>query len=188
MAFSKKFHGLMILILLGAFAVRMMTLNVESVWHDEAWSIRAMRAPFITPDDKTPFLYYFTGHMLQLAGAGNSPLALRYISVLYGVGVVAVGMWITQRWFGIKIGLFLGILLAISPLLWEYSQEVRAYSAVPLWTLGLLACADAVSRHKKIPYRLLFIMMILELGVLYTHNLGVPLVVWVNVALGVVWL
>lgn len=188
MAMSKKFHGLMILILLGAFAVRMMTLNVESVWHDEAWSIRAMRAPFLTPDDKTPFLYYFTGHILQIAGVGNSPLALRYISVLYGVGVVAVGMWITQRWFGIKIGLFFGILLAISPLLWEYSQEVRAYTAVPLWTLGLLACADAISRHKKMSYRLLFIMMMLELGILYTHNLGVPLVVWVNVALGMIWL
>lgn len=188
MAISKKIHWLMILILLGAFALRMMSLNVESVWHDEAWSIRAMRAPFITPDDKTPFLYYFTGHILQIAGVGNSPLALRYISVLYGVGVVAVGMWITQRWFGIKIGLFFGILLAISPLLWEYSQEVRAYTAVPLWTLGLLACADAIIRQKKIPYRLLFIMMMLEIGILYTHNLGVPLVVWVNVALGMIWL
>jgi len=188
MVISKKIHWLMILILLGAFALRVMTLNVESVWHDEAWSIRAMRAPFITPDDKTPFLYYFTGHMLQLAGVGNSPLALRYISVLYGVGVVALGIWITQRWFGIKIGLFFGILLAVSPLLWEYSQEVRAYTAVPLWTLGLLACADGISRQKKIPYRLLFIMMMLELGVLYTHNLGVPLVVWVNVALGMIWL
>ncbi|MDX2078928.1 MAG: hypothetical protein SFZ02_21020 [bacterium] len=193
MIIRRKFSYILplLIILLGAFALRMMALNVESVWHDEAWSIRAMRAPFITPDDKTPFLYYFTGHMLQLAGVGNSPLALRYVSVLYGVLTVAVGMWMGWRWFGIKLGLFFGILLAISPLLWEYSQEVRAYSAVPLWTLGLLACADAISRHKKnshIPYRLMGVIMALEIGVLYTHNLGVPLVVWVNVALGMIWL
>ncbi|MCL4255433.1 MAG: hypothetical protein KJ043_16860, partial [Anaerolineae bacterium] len=178
-------------ILIGAFALRMMALNAESVWHDEAWSIRAMRAPFITPDDKTPFLYYFTGHILQILGVGNSPIALRYISVLYGVAGVALGMVITSRWFGISIGLLFGICLAVSPLLWEYSQEVRAYTAVPLWTLALLACADAISRYKppaRLPYRLLALMMALEIGVLYTHNLGVPLVVWVNVAVGMIWL
>lgn len=191
MVISKKSLWLILFVLLGAFALRMMALNVESVWHDEAWSIRAMRSPFITPDDKTPFLYYFTGHILQVAGVGNSPLALRYISVLYGIGVVALGIIIAKRWFGIKIAILFGILLGISPLLWEYSQEVRAYSAVPLWALGLLACADAISRYKKqtrIPYRLIGLMAILELGVLYTHNLGVPLVVWVNVALGMIWL
>ncbi len=178
-------------ILIGAFALRMVALNAESVWHDEAWSIRAMRAPFLTPDDKTPFLYYFTGHVLQILGVGNSPLALRYISVLYGVAGVALGMVIASRWFGIYIGLLFGICLAVSPLLWEYSQEVRAYSAVPLWTLALLACADSISRYKpptRLPYRLLALMMMLEIGVLYTHNLGVPLVVWVNVALGMIWL
>lgn len=182
---------IMLIILIGAFALRMLALNTESIWHDEAWSIRAMRAPFVTPDDKTPFFYYFTGHLLQLLGVGNSPLALRYVSVLYGVLVVALGMVMAKRWFGIYLGLCFGILLAISPLLWEYSQEVRAYTAVPLWTLGLLACADAISRYTiktRLPYRLLAVMMLLEIGVLYTHNLGVPLVVWVNVALGVIWL
>lgn len=182
---------ILLIILIGAFAVRMMALNTESIWHDEAWSIRAMRAPFITPDDKTPFLYYFTGHLLQQLGVGNSPLALRYLSVLYGVLGVALGMVIAKRWFGIYLGLCFGILLAISPLLWEYSQEVRAYTAVPLWTLGLLACADAISRYTiktRLPYRLLAVMMLLEIGVLYTHNLGVPLVVWVNVGLGMIWL
>jgi hypothetical protein len=191
MVISQKSLWLMIVVLLGAFALRMMALNAESVWHDEAWSIRAMRSPFITPDDKTPFLYYFTGHILQVAGVGNSPLALRYISVLYGIGVVALGIIIAKRWFGIKIAILFGILLATSPLLWEYSQEVRAYSAVPLWALALLACADAISRHKKgarLPYRLMGLMAILELSALYTHNLGVPLVVWVNVALGMIWL
>lgn len=181
---------IILIVLMIAFALRMLALNAESVWHDEAWSIRAMRAPFITPDDKTPFLYYLTGHVLQIVGAGNSPLALRYISVLYGVVGVAFGAAIARRWFGIYVGLCFGICLAVSPLLWEYSQEVRAYIAVPLWALGLLACADVISQyqpHTHLPYRLLATMVGLEIGVLYTHNLGVPLVVWVNVALGAIW-
>lgn len=188
---TTPFTILILFILLGAFALRLHMLNAESVWHDEGWSIRAMRAPFITPDDKTPFFYYFTGHLLQLAGVGESPLALRYASVLYGVVTVALGAWLARHWFGIWVGLLFGILLATSPLLWEYSQEVRAYSAVPLWTLALLLCADAIARldtTRRIPYRLLGLMMLLQLGVLYTHNLGVPLVVWVNMALGVIWL
>ncbi|MFW5772848.1 MAG: hypothetical protein ACOCZH_05930, partial [Phototrophicaceae bacterium] len=180
-----------LLILLIAFGARMWHLNTEPVWHDEGWSIRAIRGPFTTPDDNTPFVYYLTGHVLWRAGAGESPLALRYVSVLLGVLTTALALRIGWRWFGAGAALSVGALVAVSPLLWEYAQEVRAYAAVPLLALILLALAAAILRREPgqpVPRRLWLAVVMAELAALYTHNLGVPLVAWLNIALGMVWL
>jgi hypothetical protein len=180
-----------LIVLLIAFALRIHNLDGESIWHDEGWSIRAMRGPFTTPDDNTPFLYYFTGHVLWKAGAGDSALAFRYVSVLIGLVTVALAMRIGRRWYGTGAGLAGGLLVGVSPLLWQYSQEVRAYVAVPLIALALLAGAEAVLRRQRgeiVPRRVWAFVFALELAGLYTHNLSVPLIVWLNAALGIAWL
>jgi hypothetical protein len=180
-----------LLVLLGAFALRMWHLNTQPIWHDEGWSIRAMRGPFTTPDDNTPLLYYLSGHLLWRAGAGESPLAFRYVSVLVGVVTVALALRLGWRWYGPLAGLSAGMLVGSSPLLWAYSQEVRAYVAVPLFALLLLAAADSILRHRTgqpIPRRLWLSVFAAQLAALYTHNLAVPLIVWLNVALGLAWL
>lgn len=181
-------------ILLFAFALRLWHLNTESVWHDEGWSIRAIQGPFTTPDDNTPPLYYVAGHGLwRLSGAegGAPPLLFRYVSVVTGGLTVAVTLWIGRRWAGAGAGLAAGLMVAAAPLLWEYSQEVRAYVAVPLFGLLLLDAAGRILRRRPgepVPPRLWAYAFGVELATLYTHNLGVPLVVWVNAALGLVWL
>jgi hypothetical protein len=163
-------------------------LNTESIWHDEAWSIRAIRSPFGTPDDNTPVLYYLTLHILQRLGAGETPFALRYGSVLIWLVVVALGLWIGQRWYGATAGVLVGILLGTSPLLWEYAQEVRAYIAVPLFALIFLAGADRLLRDDKlVPPRIWGAIFLAELAAVYTHNLNGLLVVWLNGAVMVVW-
>lgn len=182
---------LVLAILLIAFGLRTWNLNSESIWHDEGWSIRAIRGPFTTPDDNTPFLYYFTGHLMWKLGAGDSPLALRYLSVLIGLLTTTAALRLGQRWYGTMAGLAAGLMVAASPLLWEYSQEVRAYVAVPLIALAMLAAAGAILRHRPgdtLSRRLWLFVFVVELAGLYTHNLSVPLVVWLNVALGAVWL
>lgn len=157
-------------------------LDADSIWHDEAWSIRAIDSPFGTPDDNTPFLYYLTLHGLQQLGVGHTPFALRFGSVLIQLITVAVAFRLGQRWYGPLMGLLAGLLVALSPLLWEYSQEVRAYIAVPLLALLLLGGMDAfLTARPTIPYRLWVFVLLVELAALYTHNLGVLLVVWVNV-------
>lgn len=191
---SKTALSLFALLLLASFALRMWHLDTESIWHDEGWSIRAFRGPFTTPDDNTPFVYYLTGHVLWRLGGGETPLALRYISVLMGTLTVALAIRIGRRWFGIGAGLASGVLVATSPLLWEYSQEVRAYVVVPLVALAMLAGAGAILRRRHgvgapaIPQRLWVFIFMVECVGLYTHNLAVPLVAWLNVALGMVWL
>jgi Dolichyl-phosphate-mannose-protein mannosyltransferase len=163
-----------------AAALALWRLDVESIWHDEAWSIRAIRSPFGTPDDNTPPLYYVTLHLLHELGVGESPFALRYGSVLIFLLTVSLGFRIGHRWYGLTAGTLAGLLLAMSPLLWEYAQEVRAYIAVPCFALMLLALADRFLDGRPIPRRLWVFTFITELALLYTHNLSVPLIVWVN--------
>lgn len=178
-------------VLLLGFGLRVWHLGDESIWHDEGWSIRAIHSPFGTPDDNTPYVYYTTGHLLWRMGAGDSPFALRYVSVLIGLVTVAVALRIGDGWFGRWGGVTTGTLLAISPLLWEYAQEVRAYVAIPLIALLLLASLDAIIRHQPdqtVPRRLWAVVWITEVIGLYTHNLAVPLVAWAGLAASVVWL
>jgi hypothetical protein len=174
-----------LLITLLAFGLRIWSLDAESIWHDEGWSIRAIRAPFTTPDDNTPFVYYALAHPLWRA-AGESPFALRMSAALLGVLGTAAVLRLGWRWYGAGVGLAAGLLTALSPLLWEYSQEVRAYIAMPLYTVALLYGAERLlTRPHRLTWALIFVI---QLAALYTHNLAVPLVAWLSLALGVGWL
>jgi hypothetical protein len=159
-------------------------LDSESVWHDEGWSIRAVNSPFLTPDDKTPVLYYFCLHLLQILGAGDSPFALRYGSVLiFALGVAVAGK-LGRAWYGVSGGLLAGILYASLPLIWEYAQEVRAYITIPLYALLFLWGVERILRapvKQKTP--LIALISLAEVAALYSHNLSVPLVAWVNLIL-----
>lgn len=180
-----------IIVVIAAFALRIYDLNGPAIWHDEGWSIRAFRGPFTTPDDNTPFVYYLAGHVLWRAGAGETPLALRYVSVLLGVIVTAGVLRIGWRWYGPLAGLSAGLLAAGIPLLWAYSIEVRAYIAVPLVALALIIGADMILRRKPgepVPRRAWAWIFVAQVIGLYTHNLTVPLIVWLNAALGLAWL
>ncbi|MCI0710637.1 MAG: hypothetical protein L0154_10800 [Chloroflexi bacterium] len=249
MALSTKYTSrplwtiLVVIIIVMAFFVRVRHLNDEAVWHDEGWSIRAIQSPFGTPDDNTPYAYYTTLHLLHEAGTGDSPFALRFGSVLIDLVTVALAMLIGRQWFDELVALGGGVLVAFSPLMWEYAQEIRAYVAVPLFALAMLAIAERLlkpalhpslnpsplmrrgtlrrpeatfplhirvlaERHRTQPvvpppqgggggrrsegvgvqwhwWVLLFVVQFIGI---YTHNLVVPVVVWMNLAVGVVWL
>ncbi len=181
---------LIIAILWGGFAIRVWQLETEAIWHDEGWSIRAIRGPFTTPDDNTPVLYYLSGHILWKMGTGETPFAFRFLSVLLGLLTIAVGIRLGGQWYGGFGAATAGILIASSPLLWEYAQEVRAYVAVPLIALILIGLAEAILNYpneRPVPTHLWIALFFTELIGLYTHNLVVPAIVWLNVAVGVVW-
>lgn len=176
----------LLLIFLGAFALRLWEVSEPSVWHDEGWSIRAIRDPIHTPDDNTPPLYYMALHVLW-RGAGDSALALRYGSVWLDVLTVALAARFVWRWAGKYAALLTAALLALSPLLWAYAREIRAYVAVPLLTVLLLALTEHLLSN---PLRRSHWAAVwgAELILLYTHNLSVPVIAWLNLVMGAVWL
>lgn len=185
---SSRYPRLLVLaaILFGAFALRLWDVGEPSVWHDEGWSIRAVRDPVHTPDDKTPVAYYALVHGLW-RGAGDSPLALRYGSVLLDAITVALAASVMRRWAGRDAGLLAALLLALSPLLWAYAREVRAYVAVPLLTVLILALTERLLADPR-ARRAWIALLAAELLLLYTHNLGVTVVAWLNLVVGGAWL
>ncbi len=176
-------------ILLVAFGLRIWDLNTPSIWHDEGWSIRAIRDPIGTPDDKTPLAYYSLIHILW-NGAGETPLALRYGSVLLDVLTIAVAVRLVRQWATWDAAIMAAVLLCCSPLLWVYAREIRAYAAVPLLTLILLGGAERILSNPTniINWRVWGVVLLTELILLYTHNLSVPVIAWLNLVLGGVWL
>ncbi|MCC6799068.1 MAG: hypothetical protein IT325_03060, partial [Anaerolineae bacterium] len=174
-------------VLLVAFGLRVWDLGSASVWHDEAWSIRAIRDPINTPDDNTPPVYYSLVHLLYL-GAGDSALALRYGSLLIDLLTVALAIRLARGWASWDAAILAGVLFALSPLLWAYAREIRAYALVPLLTLLLLALAERLlTRRERFPWRLTLVTLTAEIALLYTHNLSVPVVAWLNIVITGAW-
>ncbi len=68
---------------------------------------------------------------------GDSPFALRYSSLLFGVLAVPLTYVLGRRFLGAAVGLVGAALVALSPHLVWYSQEAKMYSAI--LALGLLA-------------------------------------------------
>ncbi len=178
---------LLLLVLLVAFGLRLWDLNAPSVWHDEGWSIRAIRDPIHTPDDNTPPVYYAALHMLWLA-AGEAPLALRYGSLLLDLLTIALAVQLVRARAGQDAGLLLALLLAFTPLLWAYAREIRAYVAVPLLAVVLLALADRLlATRQYFRWRVWGVLLLAELLLLYTHNLSVPVIAWLNLVMSLAY-
>ncbi|MBN1201821.1 MAG: glycosyltransferase family 39 protein [Anaerolineae bacterium] len=179
--------AVLVLLLIGAFGLRLWDLGGPSIWHDEAWSIRAIRDPIHTPDDNTPPVYYAVMHVLWL-GAGDTAFALRFGSVLLDLITIALAAQLVRRWSGWDTALLTAVLLAASPLLWAYAREVRAYVAVPLLALVLLWFTDALLEpRERFPWRVWGGLLLTELILLYTHNLSVPVVGWLNLVVIGAW-
>ncbi len=180
-------------ILAAAFALRLWNLGTQSLWHDEAWSVFSAYQPLAwgNPhvDPNAPPIFYLT-LSLWIKLAGDSVWAMRYWSLLYGVILVAVVALITRRWFGAQAALLAAIFVAFSPILWVFSQEIRAYVAMPLLALILLILAEALLRRRSgvpIPRRIWLWILLIELVTLYVHNLSVPIVAWLNVTVVFAW-
>ncbi|HLY29254.1 MAG TPA: glycosyltransferase family 39 protein, partial [Aggregatilineales bacterium] len=187
----------LLLILLGAFAFRIWNLGTQSLWHDEAWSVMSSYQPLMPIDPNYPPLFtLFLGIWIRLAG--DSVWAMRYFSLLWGVVTVAVVALVSRRWFGPRAGILAAILVAASPPLWVYAQEIRSYVAMPLFAVTLLALAGHLTQDTNrlagdLSPRLSLTrtwvwLLLVEILALYDHNLAVPLTAWLNVTVLAIWL
>ncbi|MFQ3535951.1 MAG: glycosyltransferase family 39 protein [Aggregatilineales bacterium] len=174
-------------ILFAAFALRLWNLGAQSLWHDEGWSLYPAYT-LIGPmgirgmDVNAPPLFNISIG-LWLRAAGDEIWTVRFWSLLTGVLGVAVGMALAGRWFGTRAGLLAGIFLAFSPILWVFAQEIRAYIPMPIYTVLLigLAARFLVRRAERVPLWAWWALFGVTLAALWSHNLSVPLVAWLNV-------
>ena len=158
-----------------AAALRWFRIDAQSLWYDEGISAHQLSRSF--PEilhaaalDTHPPLYYWSlkawGEVL-----GQSELALRSLSAVFGVLAVVMAFLIGRRLFGTLAGFVGATLLAVSPLAVYYSQEVRMYAMVT--ALGLVAVYAYTFRN-------FWLYAAAGLATLYTQYLGIAILAAVN--------
>jgi 4-amino-4-deoxy-L-arabinose transferase-like glycosyltransferase len=143
---SRRSDALLVALLtLLALLVRAARLDFQPLWWDEGYSVWFAHQPLadmarLTALDIHPPLYYaLLGAWSQLFGLG--PVALRWLSVAAGVAAVPLIYLVGYGLSGRRVGLAAAFLLAINPLHIYYSQEVRMYGLVALWSLLAIGAA-----------------------------------------------
>ncbi len=161
-------------ILLLASGLRIYALAEKAVWWDEAWSIWTAQQPFgqtteITADDVHPPLYEWLLHG-WVRVAGISELAVRYVSVLWGLLGVAAVYALARRLGGIRAGLLAALFITLSAFHIHWSQETRMYAMAAC--LGTLACYAYIrlSARWSFWWNLLIVSCV---AVTLTHYLGI---------------
>ncbi|MBU0705339.1 MAG: glycosyltransferase family 39 protein, partial [Chloroflexi bacterium] len=142
------------LLALVAFATRAISLDAQSLWRDEVDALRfatvswsEMLASFTRPGWNGPLYYLLLRGWVALAG--TSEYALRFFSLLLGVLGVPLIYALARRLFDRPTGLLAALLLATSPYLAWYGQEVKMYTLVPaLALLAIYALRRALSPSK----------------------------------------
>jgi mannosyltransferase len=159
---------ILVIILLLAYALRLIGLEAESLWIDEGYSLALAGHTLSdiirgTAADQHPPLYYFLLH--YWLSAGQSVFYSRYLSVLLGVLGIAAAILVGKALLGWKASLVSGVLLACSPMHIWYSQEVRMYILLALFTTLSCYLTWRIIQEQRgwIPY-----VLISSLA-LYTH-------------------
>jgi mannosyltransferase len=119
------------LVLVGA-AIRVLLLDNQSFWADEALTAYEARIPFgsmlsvVLHVETTPPLYFVLiwiwGHAL-----GTGEVALRSLSALAGVATVPIAYLAGRELASRRAGVLAAAFMALNPFLIWYSQEARAY-------------------------------------------------------------
>lgn len=122
-----------------AGVVRFWRLTYHSIWFDEAVSLQwatsnpvwTWQRTFSLVEDKHPPGYYLLLHywidLLDLVGLSRGDAALRAFGSILGVLTVVGVLLLVRRLSGRPTALLAGLLVALSPVLVWYSQELRMF-------------------------------------------------------------
>ena len=129
------------LTVLGAI-LRFATLDVQSIWSDEAATVILVQRGLggllshISTSETTPPLYF----VLMWAWTkvfGTGMLEYRSLSALAGTLTIPV-VYLAGRQVSTRVGVWAAALTTVSPAMYYYSQEARSYALLILFSAGAL--------------------------------------------------
>jgi mannosyltransferase len=174
-----------------AFALRVITLDHQSLWRDEVDTIEFSAEPLLELLTKLNAvghngpLYFLLLYPWQLA-TGATEFAIRFPSAVAGTIAIPLG-YILARQLGYRRfgGILLALLLATSPYLAWYGQEAKMYTIIlVVITLAVIAYLRALLTGKSHWWVLFVAATTLSF---YFHILS-PLMLPVYVAIGFVYM
>jgi mannosyltransferase len=145
------FASLIGVIALGGVAF-MWRLGSSSLFSDETFSWHAAAGTLgevfsrVRATENTPPGYYLLLHFWIRVVGSDSEWTMRFLSVLAAIAFVAAVWWLGRLLAGDAVGLLAGLLAALSPLVVQYAQDVRAYIFVMLFTVVAVAAAVRATR------------------------------------------
>lgn len=130
---------LIIGLVLVSAGLRFCMIGAKDIWLDEANTVSiassdagAMIAKLKL--DSSPPLYYLILHYWMML-FGRSETAIRSLSAVFGIALVAAVYAVARRLFGREVALLSGLFMALAPIQVMYSQETRMYTLLPLFSL-----------------------------------------------------
>ena len=176
------------LVLAAGALLRFYRLDDQSLWYDEGWSLhvaeQSLRDAAVLPSSPGhthPPLYYLA-LWCWVRIWGHSDTAARALSAALGALTPLVGwcygLIVRRR----STGLVATLLLALSPALLLYSQEVRMYALlVLLYGLILLLHVEALRDGFRWQRSRLVALALAEAALAYTHYFGLVAIAGVAV-------
>ena len=129
----RRRHYLPLLILCLGYALRTVSLDLQSMWIDEVHSfyfvdhsLKETIRLLINPQNNGPLYYLLLWYWRNLTGP--SDFALRYLSDLCSVLTIATMWTLVRTSFGRRVAAMTATLLAISPFAIWYGQEAKMYA------------------------------------------------------------
>lgn len=143
-------HWLLGGIIVLAAVIRVVVLDNQSLWADEALTAYETRLSFsamlhvVRTVEVTPPLYFvLVWGWAKLLGSG--PEVLRALSAIAGIALVPIAYAATRELVSRRAGLVAAALMAVNPFAIWYSQEARAYMLLALLTgAAFLACTRSL--------------------------------------------
>ena len=141
-------------ILLVAASIAYFTgLSHEGIWYDEAYSMKMTEhsfvdiISFVMADNHPPLFYLLLKLMRELLG--TSEAALRVLSAVGAVMMVALGAGPVRRVVGEKCAVIYGVITLFTPAVLIYAHEARMYTlAILAVTAGVLYGWLALRDHR----------------------------------------
>lgn len=170
----------LLLIILGAFILRIAFLTSENLWFDEFYSIKTSLAlpyslvgmNFLKTAGPVPVFYFFI-LKVWITIFGYSALSVRLLSVLPSIATIVLIFLLGAKLFNKQTGILAAFLLSICPAHLFYSQEARQYMLYLFFTLIVyyvfVQCLFDRKKHLLILGALLLLLM-------NTHFFGVFIV------------
>jgi uncharacterized membrane protein len=156
----------------GAAVLRLIAIDRDSLWFDEAISYLTATLPLEgiinnTIQDPHPPVYYGLLHLWVL-GLPDSDIAIRLSSLLLNLLLIPLIFVLSIRLFNSKrIGLLAAILVAISPFHILYSHELRMYTL--LMCLAIMVVISYLNAFRTGKWYWWVIFAFTSLIAIYTH-------------------
>ena len=166
--------GILIITIIGALLRLLFIDKAEGLWNDEYVSWYTASQPLtngflesIKAQCHMPFYYIYLKVFMSIFN--DSDLVLRLTSVLAGVAAIPV-MYLVGKIKDKQTGTIAAIITALSSFLIYYSQEVRLYSVLFLFSaLSLLFTLKFIRKTNK---NNLIGLIISNILILFTHTIG----------------